>query len=301
MVDVVGVIGLGIMGGAMSRNLIANGISVVGYDPSESAGSKFREMGGELQDSIADVVAKSSTILLTLPTVEALLSASQAIADVQLDGKIVIELGVMPLSAKIQARTILEQSGCTLLDCPVSGTGSQAQTGDLVVFASGPQSAYEQVKTIFGYFSRKSVYLGEFGNGSKMKFIANHLVAVHNAAAAEAFTLADKAGIDRRLLYDALGDSAATSRMFQIRGPLMVANDYSQPTARISMFMKDLDIISDFAAKLSCPTPLFGVTTQLYFAAQNLGLGDMDTAAVCKVLEVNAGVPRSCGAIRGTS
>src|SRR5690606_6509317 len=98
---------------------------------------------------------------------------------------------------------------------------------------SGDKPAYEQAKAVFDAISRKQVYLGEFGNGSRMKFIANHLVAIHNAAAAEAFTLAEKANIDRQVLYEALQDSAGTSRMFQVRGPLMVDRSYSEPTATI--------------------------------------------------------------------
>ncbi len=290
MADSIGVIGLGIMGSAMSRNLIQNGMKVVGYDISAPAADRLREMGGQPLASIAEVVNESSIILTSLPTVDAFASATQAIAQAGAAGKIVIELSVMPLAPRLQAHEQLKQADCILLDCPVSGTGAQAITRDLVVFASGDPQAYEKIRPVLDAIARKQVYLGEFGNGTKMKFIANHLVTIHNVAAAEAFTLADKAGMDRQAVYEALEDSAATSRMFQVRGPLMVKDDYSDATARISMFLKDVRIIGDFAADMHCPTPLFSASTQVYYAADNQGLGDLDTAAVCKVLEGGAGL-----------
>lgn len=285
MSETIGVIGLGIMGGAMARNMLEKNMPVVGYDISQPAIERFRDAGGIPLASIQGVVEASSVMLLSLPTEAAFCSVVQAIADAGPKGKTVIELSVMPLVAKEQAHAMLGQAGCVLLDCPVSGTGAQAVVRDLVVFASGDMQAYEQVKPVFEAISRKQIYLGDFGNGSKMKFIANHLVAIHNAAAAEAFTLAEKANIDRHTLYEALQDSAGTSRMFQVRGPLMAKKNYTEPTATIAMFLKDLGIISQFAADLHCSTPLFGASALLYEAAYKLGLGAMDTAAVCQVLE----------------
>lgn len=292
MKQIVGVIGLGIMGSAFARNMIKNGLNVVGYDPTESAIARFSDTGGVPLDSIAAVIEASSVILTSLPTTETFLSATQAIAEADPQGKIVVELSTMPLPSKEQARAALEKAGCVLLDCPVSGTGAQAAAQDLVIFGSGVKEAYDAVKVVLEGFSRKQIYLGAFGNGTKMKFLANHLVGIHNAAAAEVFTLAGKAGIDLQTVFDALQDSAGTSRMFQVRGPLMVKGDYSEATARISMFLKDLDVIGEFAADLRCPTPLFDATTQLYYAALNQGLAESDTAAVCRILERAAGVHR---------
>ena len=198
----------------------------------------------------------------------------------------------MPIAVKKAALAGLAGSGCTMLDCPVSGTGAQAAKKDLVVFGSGDPDAFEAARPALEGMSRKQVFLGEFGKGSAMKFLANHLVNIHNVAAAEAFTLAAKAGIDPSTLFETLQDSAGSSRMFQIRGPLMVAGRYDQPTARIDMFMKDLHIIGEFAAGLNCPVPLFSASTQLYHSAMSQGLAGEDTAAVLRVLEGMAGVRR---------
>ena len=190
-----------------------------------------------------------------------------------------------------------------LLDCPLSGTGAQARTGDLSVYASGDKAAYAKTVPVLKGFSRSQYYLGEFGNGSKMKFVANLLVAIHNVAAAEAFVLGMKAGLDPKTLYQVIGDGAGSSRMFQVRGPQMVAGRYDKATMKNEVWQKDMRIIGEFAARLGVQTPLFSASAPVYAAAMAQGFGKADTAAVCAVLEALAGVKRSadvrcCGSAR---
>ena len=140
--------------------------------------------------------------------------------------------------------------------------------------------------------SRAQKYVGAFGNGSRMKFIANHLVTIHNLASAEAFVLGEMAGLDPALVFDVIVDSAGSSRMFQIRGPMMVRGQYDEPAATLTTHLKDLDIIGKFAADLHCPTPLFTAAAQFYHAGVAQGRGGQDTGAVCAVLEKLAGIER---------
>ena len=125
-----------------------------------------------------------------------------------------------------------------------------------------------------------------------MKFIANHLVTIHNLSRAEAFVLGEMAGLDPALVFDVIVDSAGSSRMFQIRGPMMVSGQYNEPTATMKTHLKDLDIIGKFAADLHCPTPLFTAAVQFYYAGVAQGRDGQDTAAVCAVLEKLAGIER---------
>ena len=115
-----------------------------------------------------------------------------------------------------------------LLDCPISGTGAQAREGDLVVYASGTRAAYRRVSPVLDAFARAHYYVGPFGAGSKMKFVANLLVAIHNVATAEALVLAMKAGLDPGRGREARRRGRRSSRILQLRGPMMVKGDYAR-------------------------------------------------------------------------
>ena len=163
----------------------------------------------------------------------------------------------MPIAVKVAAQQRLAQAGVTLLDCPLSGTGSQAKVRDIVVYASGLATAYRQVAPVMDAFARAHYYVGPFGAGSKTKFVANLLVAIHNVAAAEGLVLAMKAGLDPALTLKVIADGGGSSRMLQVRGPMMVRGDYSNPTMKLDVWQKDMNAIADFAREVGCPTPLF--------------------------------------------
>jgi 3-hydroxyisobutyrate dehydrogenase-like beta-hydroxyacid dehydrogenase len=174
----------------------------------------------------------------------------------------------------------------------MSGTGAQAAVKDLVVYASGDSGAILRLEPAFLGFARKVFDLGPYGNGSKMKFVANHLVAIHNVAAAEAMVLAMKAGLDPRQTVEVVSSGAGTSRVFELRAPMMAANNYLPATMRSTTWKKDLTVIGEFAADLGCPTPLFGLAATLHAAALAMGHGAEDSAAVCAALEKMAGLER---------
>jgi putative dehydrogenase len=186
----------------------------------------------------------------------------------------------------------LTASGKIMLDCPVSGTGAQAARKDLVIFGSGDADAFERSLPVMTAMSRVQRYLGAFGNGSIMKYVANLLVSIHNVAAAEAMVLGMKAGLDPATLYETLADSAGTSRMLQVRGPLMRDAQYDEATATIRTHLKDVEIINAFANSLRCPTPLFSAAAQAYYARAAQGFDLQDTASVCAVMEGLAGLAR---------
>jgi len=284
----VGVIGLGIMGSAMSANLAKAGFAVHGYDIVSSLRSALKNAGGHPAGSAGEVAEKAEIVISSLPSAEALHSvASELTARC-----IVIETSTLPLEDKNRAFKTLEAKGIALLDCPLSGTGAQARNKDLTVYASGDQAAFEKTTPVLEGFSRAHYYLGEFGNGSKMKYVANLLVAIHNVAAAEAFVLGMKAGLDPGTIYKVAGDGAGASRMFQVRGPQMVAGRYDDATMKVEVWQKDMKIIGEYATKLGVPTPLFAASAPIYTAAMAQGFSREDTAAVCAVLEAMAGLKR---------
>lgn len=289
----VGVVGLGIMGSAMASNMLKAGFRVTGFDVVAGARAALAKAGGKAAQSAAEVARAAPIVITSLPTPAAVEAVAQEIAKTRRKGVIVIETSTMPLETKERARAVLAQAGITMMDCPLSGTGAQARVKDLLVYASGPKAAFEKCAAIFPGFSRGHHYVGAFGNGSKMKYVANLLVAIHNVAAAEAMTLAVKAGLDLEQVLDVVGDGAGTSRMFQVRGPMMVANDYSDATMKVEVWQKDMHIIGEFATALDCPVPLFATCAPIYTAAMASGHAKDDTASVCAVLEGMAGVKRA--------
>ena len=291
----IGMIGLGIMGSAMSPNLLKAGFSVVGYDILPELVQVLVEKGGIGTGSCKEVAEKADVIITSLPSVQALqdvVSGKEGLLRGARKGQCVIETSTLPLEAKQEAFEALKAVGVDLLDCPLSGTGAQAVKKDLVVYASGNKEACENCAPVFEGFARANYYLGEFGMGTKMKFVANLLVTIHNVSAAEAFVLGMKAGLDPEMIFKVISDGAGTSRMFEVRGPLMVAGNYDEPTMKVDVFQKDINIISAFAEELQCPTPLLTTAAQLYRDAVADGRAKQDTASVCAVLEKMAGLKR---------
>jgi putative dehydrogenase len=285
----IGVIGLGIMGSAMAANLAKAGFRVYGYDVLPARRAELKKAGGTPASSISAVARATQVLITSLPSAQALHDVAAELAG---KGRVVMETSTLPIDEKERARQTLAKKSVVLLDCPLSGTGAQARAKDLVVYASGDRKAYAKAEPFMPGFSRAHHYLGAFGNGSKMKFVANLMVAIHNVSAAEGFVLGMKAGLPAKVIFDVQANSAGTSRMFQVRGPMMVAGKYDEATMKNELWQKDMKIIGEFAAKLGVPTPLFNASAAIYNAAMAQGFERQDTAAVCAVLEKMAGVRR---------
>jgi putative dehydrogenase len=280
----VGIIGLGIMGGALATNLIERGWVVLGYDVLAERIDVLRGRGFEAMECVPHLASHAPIILTSLPTPAAARQVAAEIAASDAPSRIVAEMSTFALADKLAIKTTLEAAGHVPLDCPLSGTGAQAKMRDLIVYASGDSAAIARCQPIFADFAKQTTDLGAYGNGSKMKFIANLLVAIHNVAAAEAMALATRAGLDPERVVEVVGPGAGGSRMFQMRAPMMASGVYEPPTMRVSMWQKDMDIIAEFARGLDASTPLFAETAPIYAKALAMGLGDKDTASVYEVL-----------------
>jgi L-threonate 2-dehydrogenase len=288
----VGIVGLGIMGGAFARNLVEAGWRVVGYDLDAGRRRALARIGVEIAADVAALARDVPTIITSLPNPQALDAVVAAICDAKLTRKVVAEAGTFALDDKERAETALRKAGHVALDCPVSGTGAQAAVKDLVVYASGDSAAIARIRPMFAGFSRAMHDVGAFGNGSRLKYIANLLVAVHNVASAEAMVLGIKSGLDPKMVCELIGIGAGSSRMFQMRAPMMARDCYEPATMKLKLFQKDLDVIGGFATRMGVPTPTFSATGPIYAAAQSMGYGMQDTAAVCAVIEKMAGARR---------
>ncbi len=281
----VGIIGLGIMGGAIARNLAERDWRVIGYDIDPA---KCAELARAHVTIAADIVALTCDvpiIMTSLPTPGAVENVAGEIAGSGQSPRIVIELSTLSLADKLRFEAVLGKAGHIALDCPLSGTGAQAKARDLVVYASGDSKSIAQCMGLFADFAKQSADLGRYGNGSRMKFVANHLVAINNVAAAEAMLLGERAGLDPKMVVEMVAPGAGGSRMFQMRAPMMVERVYEPATMKVSTWKKDMAIIAEFADDVGCDTPLFTLTQPVYAEAIAMGLGDQDTASVFEVLK----------------
>jgi putative dehydrogenase len=281
----VGIVGLGIMGSAIARNLVDRGWRVVGFDIDEAKRAELAAAHVVIAADVTQVTRDAPIVMTSLPTPAAVEETANVIADSGQAPRIVIELSTLAIADKLRFEHILTKAGHIALDCPLSGTGAQAQNRDLVVYASGDSNAIARCAGLFSDFAKQSADLGRYGNGSRMKFVANHLVAIHNVATAEAMVLAQRAGLDPKTVVEMVGPGAGGSRMFQMRAPMMVDGVYEPATMKVSTWKKDMAIIAEFADDVGCSTPLFTSTQAVYTEAMAMGLGDQDTAAVFEVLK----------------
>ena len=286
-------VGLGIMGSAIAANLVRAGHSVIGYDIAPRRRRIARASGVTAVSNVSELARRAEVVICSLPSSDALASVSEEVAGARPRHAVVIETSTLPLEAKEAARRTLRAQRVALLDCPISGTGAQARTGDLVLYASGERAAFDRVTPVLHGFSRAQYFLGAFGNGSRMKYVANLLVAIHNVATAEALVLAMKAGLDPETVVKVVAEGAGGSRVLQLRGPMMARGEYTDATMKMSVFQKDVAIIAAFARELGCPTPLFTATEPIYTAALASGHESDDTAAVCAILEKLANYTRA--------
>jgi 3-hydroxyisobutyrate dehydrogenase-like beta-hydroxyacid dehydrogenase len=292
MAEQIGIIGLGIMGSSYARNLGKAGLEVIGCDIDETRAAALTDFGVVSVGSPGDVVARVDRVITSLPNATAF---SQVAGDLAAAGKpvVVADTSNLTIAEKESGRTALEETGSILLDCPVGGTGAQAAKGDIVIFGSGDAAAFARIRPVLEKMSRVVYHVGAFGAGSTMKYIHNLLVTIHNCSAAEAFVMASKAGLDLQTVYDVIASSAGTSRIFEVRGPMMVSGDYdTNISAKLELLMKTIACIAEQAREIGCPTPLFSLASEIHRSALAQGHATSDPAVVCKIMEQWAGVSR---------
>jgi L-threonate 2-dehydrogenase len=281
----VGIVGLGLLGSAVAARLRAAGREVVGHDVVAERQRAVEAIGGRAGASAAEVAETADPICIVLPSLA-------AVEDVV--------LGARGLAAAARGRTVVQMStispalterlarecaarGVGFLDCPISGTSAMVARGDGIIFVGGDHAVYERWRPMLETILPRAIHVGVAGQAMVLKLVANLLVAVHSAAAAEALSMVERAGLDVPQALELLGSSAATSRMLEVRGPLIAKRDFPAQM-KLDLFMKDLHLIREAAATLGAPVPLTDVAERLYAAAQAAGHGAEDLAVVVTAL-----------------
>jgi L-threonate 2-dehydrogenase len=291
----IGLIGLGIMGGVMAETLLLSGYEVCGYDIAAQAKLRLSQAGGVACKSIEEVVRDADVVISSLATSKALVQVSKEVVLAAQrhasHAKIFIETSTLPLTDKQAFATAMKSVRISAMDCPISGTAVRMKDRAWTVFASGPQSTYQKILPILRIFTGNTPYVGAFGSGSKMKFSANHLVAIYNVAYAESVAFARKMGLDPKAVLDLFGNSPVLGTgVMRLRMAMMVERQYTPPTMKIEVWQKDMEVIGEMAKSVDCPMPLFNASASIYTAAMAQGLALEDTASTAEVLGQMAGI-----------
>ena len=282
-----GIVGLGLLGSAVAGRLRAGAHDVVGYDLVAEKAKSLVQLGGRAAQS-AEAVAKSTeavcVVLPSLASVEAVVLGPRGLAASGPAGATIIQMStISPALTERLAREVTAR-GLAFLDCPISGTSAMVAQGEGIIFVGGERSVFARWRPVLETILPRAVFIGAAGQAMVLKLVANLLVALHSAAAAEALLLARQAGLDLGLVLDVLSKSAATSRMLEVRGPL-IARDEFPPQMKLDLFMKDLHLIQEAARSVSAALPLTDVAERLYAAAMEAGHGGADLSVVVRAIE----------------
>ncbi|MGV1756640.1 L-threonate dehydrogenase [Rhizobium sp. A22-96] len=286
------VIGLGSMGWGAALSLLKAGFAVRGCDIRSDALARFTEAGGDACTTPALAAETADVILVYVinsKQVEDVVFGPNGALETAKPGTVFLLCATMAPSATTDIAERLETAGMLVIDAPVSGGHVRALAGEITVMASGSQEAFDRASAALDAISAKVFRLGDRpGAGSQVKMINQLLAGVHIAATAEAMTLAAKAGIDLKTLYDVIRVSAGSSWMFENRGEHIVSGNYA-PRSAVNIFVKDLGIVASEAEKAGAITPLAASALSLFVEASEAGLGQEDDAAVVKILARKSG------------
>lgn len=295
----IGILGLGIMGGAMARALLAAGHEVMGYDIDPRRRRALARAGGRARTTIAGVARSADALITALPSVRALHQVVARLAEArpQRAGQIVLETSTLPLADKVEAARALRAQGRVMLDAPISGTAHPRPQENWIVYVSGPAGACREVRAWVRSFALDAPRVGALGSGTKLKLAANHLVAIYNVACAEMVAMCRHMGLDPRVALRHMGASPYIGTgLMRLRMPMMLGRQYQPASMKIGIWQKDMQIITDMARSVDCPTPLLNASAGIYTAAMAMGLSEHDTAATAETWAVR---PRQADGRRG--
>jgi len=288
----VGIVGLGLLGGAIASRLLAAGHAVVGYDLVPGRLAALTALGVTPADSPAAVASGTEAVCTVLPSlaaVEEVILGPAGLITVVGPDQPVIQMSTISPTLTERCAAALAARGLGFIDCPVSGTSGMVARGDGILFIGADRALYDKWRPILEAIVPLSVHIGRAGQAMALKLIANLLVGVHSAAAAEALNMARCAGLDLPLALDVLSKSAATSRMLEVRGPMMVRDDEFPAQMKLDLFLKDLHLIQEAAANVGAAVPLTDVSERLYAEAMEAGHAGEDLAVVVRSLSPRGG------------
>ncbi len=292
MAQVIGFIGLGIMGRPMARNLLKAGHSLVVHDRIRVPVDELVKAGARAGTSPRDVASQSDILITMLPNspdVELVALGKDGIIEGARPGLLYADMSTISPIVSQQVGAALAAKGVKMLDAPVSGGEKGAIDAALSIMVGGDKAVFDQLLPIFQVMGKTITLLGPLGFGGFTKLANQIIVAVNLTALAEALTLAKKAGLDRELTLTALAGGLAGSKCLDQKKANYLANTYN-PGFKIDLHFKDLGLIMESARALGVPLPTTAVVQELFNALRVKGRGGLDHSGVITLLEELADV-----------
>ena len=287
----IGLIGVGLLGTAVASRLLEGRFPVVGYDTRPEQVAALLARGLQPAGSVAEAAAGADVVFTVLPSLEsvdAVIRGPGGLVETAPPTATIVQMSTISPALTRALGAAAAARGLGFLDAPMSGTSAMVARGDCTIFVGGDRARAEACRPVFDAIARKTIHVGEVGLASLAKLATNLLVGLNTAAVAEALVLGAKGGLAPALLLDILRESAAGSRMLEVRGPLMVERRF-EPQMKVELFLKDFKLMLEEGLRLGVPLPLTSLTQQLATATVAAGRGGEDLAAIITTLEQMAG------------
>ncbi|HMB32993.1 MAG TPA: 2-hydroxy-3-oxopropionate reductase [Methylomirabilota bacterium] len=293
MAQTIGMIGLGIMGRPMAKNLIKAGLPVIVHSRSQGPVDELVGAGAKRGSSPKDVAAQAEVLITMLPNspeVEEVALGMDGIIEGARKGLLFLDMSTISPLVSQKVGKALTAKGVRMLDAPVSGGEKGAIDATLSIMVGGEKADFDAALPIFQTLGKTITHLGPLGAGGFTKLANQIIVAVNLTALGEALTLAKKAGLDRELTLKALGGGLAGSKCLEQKTPNYVAGTY-KPGFKIDLHFKDLGLIMESGRALGVPLPCTAIVQELFNALRVKGRGGLDHSGVITLLEELAGLP----------
>lgn len=292
MPKIVGLIGIGLVGTAMARNLLAQHFTVVGFDIDPKRQVAFEQMGGIHASSPADVAGRAQRLVMSLLTsaiVQDVVEGKNGILSAKNVPQIIIDTTTGDPEATETMAHKMDSKGIAYLDATISGSSKEIANREGVFLVGGNQDVFDQCADIFNALTTRALYLGAAGAGARAKLAVNLVLGLNRCALAEGFIFAEKLGIPPLDALKLFAVTAANSQALEIKGPLMVSGDFT-PYARLSQHRKDVEMILSIARKQGQHLPLSELHYKILKNAEAAGDGELDNAAIIREIRRNRSI-----------
>ncbi len=275
-------LGLGRMGGLMTKHLIDAGFPVTGYDPVPQARAIAKKNGAKIARTIAAAVKGADVVCSSLPSpdvVQSVYMGPKGVLDTVRRGAVCFELSTSTVSLAKEIAEAAKKRGVAFLDAPVSGSIPHLERKEVAAIVGGDQAALKEHRDVLDAFSKSITYMGKSGNGLIMKLVTNHILNIQHSGMAEGLAFGIKAGLTAPEMMKFLQGSVIPL-LIHYKGTTMAARDYSDVIANLGISFKDLGLSINEANNLGVPVPLGAAARQQYTSAMALGLENADFNAV---------------------